>query len=140
MLEICPTIATTKPKIEVHELGIGGKEDPARITFEGQKGKGLTASLVEINDKYRLLINKVEVTEIPYKMPNLPVAATFWKPEPNLEVSAHAWLLGGGAHHTIFSSHVSVEQLKTFAKYYNIETLIIDEDTTIKEVEKELGV
>ncbi len=139
MLEICPTIADTKPKIEVHELGIGGKEAPARITFEGKPGKGIACSLVELNGKYRMLVNKVEVIEVPYKMPNLPVAATFWKPEPSLEVSAHAWLLAGGAHHTIFSTELTVEQIKTFTKFYDIETVVIDEDTTIKAFEKELG-
>lgn len=139
MLEICPTIAETKPKIEVHALGIGNRKAPARITFEGKKGKGIACSLVELNGKYRMLINKVEVQEVPYKMPNLPVAATFWKPEPSLEVSAHAWLLAGGAHHTIFSTEVSVEQIKTWTKFYGIETVVIDEDTTIKQFEKELG-
>ncbi len=138
MLEICPTISCTKPVIEVHELGIGGKNAPARLTFEGKSGKGIACSLVELNGKYRMLINKVEVVKVPYKMPNLPVAATFWKPEPNLEVSTHAWLLAGGAHHTIFSAKLSVEQVKTFTKYYDIETIVIDEDTTIKQFEKEL--
>ncbi len=139
MLEICPTISATKPKIEVHPLGIGGKEDPARITFEGQKGNGVAVSLVELGESYRLVINTVQVIDVPYKMPKLPVAATFWKPMPDLETSAHAWLLAGGAHHTIFSSKVEVNQLKTFAKHYGIEVIIIDEDTTIKQIEKELN-
>ncbi len=139
MLEICPTIACTKPKIEVHELGIGGKDAPARLTFEGKPGHGIACSLVELNGKYRMLVNTVEVMEVPYKMPNLPVAATFWKPEPSLEVSAHSWLLAGGAHHTIFSTALTVEQIKTFTKFYNIETIVIDQDTTVKAIEKELG-
>lgn len=139
MLEICPTIGCTKPVIEVHHLGIGGKEAPARLTFEGKKGDGVACSLVELNGEYRMLVNTVEVKEVPYKMPNLPVAATFWKPEPSLEVSAHAWLLAGGAHHTIFSTELTVDQVKTFTKFYGIETIVIDEDTTIKQFEKELG-
>lgn len=139
MLEICPTIGRTKPVIEVHDLGIGGKEAPARLTFEGKEGKGIACSLVELNGKYRMLVNKVEVVDLPYKMPKLPVAATFWKPQPNLEVSSHAWLLAGGAHHTIFSTELTVEQIKTFTKYYDIETVVIAEDTTIKQFEKELG-
>lgn len=139
MLEICPTVAITKPKIEVHHLGIGNRNAPARITFDGKKGAGIACSLVELNGTYRMLINKVEVMDVPYKMPNLPVAATFWKPEPSLEVSAHAWLLAGGAHHTIFSTEVTVAQMKTWTKFYGIETIVIDEDTTIKQFEKELG-
>lgn len=139
MLEVCPTIASSKPIIEVHELGIGGKEDPARLTFEGKPGRGIACSLVELNGKYRMLVNEIEVQEVPYKMPNLPVAATFWKPMPSLEVSAHAWLLAGGAHHTIMSTELTCEQIKTFTKFYDIETLVIDEDTTIKQFEKELG-
>ncbi len=139
MLEICPTIGRTKPVIEVHELGIGGKDAPARLTFEGAEGIGIACSLVELNGAYRMLVNKVEVVPLPYKMPNLPVAATFWKPEPSLEVSAHSWLLAGGAHHTIFSTALTVEQVKTFTKFYGIETIVIDEDTTIKQFEKELG-
>ncbi|MFV0288005.1 MAG: L-arabinose isomerase [Mycoplasmatales bacterium] len=140
MLEICPTIAKDRPKIEVHPLGIGGKEDPARITFEGKKGDGIAVSLVELGGEYRLLVNTVEVVEAPYQMPKLPVAATFWKPQPNLETSAHAWLLAGGAHHTIFSAKLNVAQIQTFAKYYGIKTVIIDENTTVSQIEKELNI
>ncbi|WOO86706.1 L-arabinose isomerase [Mollicutes bacterium LVI A0039] len=139
MLEICPTIGSTKPVIEVHPLGIGGKDAPARLTFEGQTGEGVAISLVELNGALRMVVNEVEVKPVPYKMPNLPVAATFWEPKPNLEVSSHAWLLAGGAHHTAFSTQVTTEQVKTFTRFYGIETIVIDEDTTIKQIEKELN-
>ncbi|MFV0247063.1 MAG: L-arabinose isomerase [Mycoplasmatales bacterium] len=138
MLEICPTISKTKPTIEVHELGIGGKDAPARLTFKGKEGKGFACSLVELNGKYRMLINKVNVVKAPYEMPNLPVAATFWKPAPNLEISSHAWLLAGGAHHTIFTTELTSEQIQTFTKFYDIQTIIIDENTNISQFEKEL--
>lgn len=139
MLEICPTIGDTKPVIEVHHLGIGDKNPPARLTFEGKASEGIAISLVELNGKLRMIINEVEVKPVPYKMPNLPVAATFWEPKPNLEVSAHAWLLAGGAHHTVYSGELTTEQIKTFTKFYGIETIVIDNDTTIKQIEKELG-
>lgn len=139
MLEICPTIGDTKPVIEVHHLGIGDKNPPARLTFEGKASDGIAISLVELNGKLRMIINEVEVKPVPYKMPNLPVAATFWEPKPNLEVSAHAWLLAGGAHHTVYSGELTTEQIKTFTKFYGIETIVIDNDTTIKQIEKELG-
>ncbi len=139
MLEICPTIGDTKPVIEVHALGIGGKDAPARLTFEGKPSEGIAISLVELNGKLRMIINEVEVKPVPYKMPNLPVAATFWEPKPNLEVSSHAWLLAGGAHHTVYSGELTTEQIKTFTRFYGIETIIIDNDTTIKQIEKELG-
>ncbi len=139
MLEICPTIGATKPVIEVHPLGIGGKADPARLTFEGKASEGIAISLVELNGALRMIVNEVEVKPVPYKMPNLPVAATFWEPKPNLEVSSHAWLLAGGAHHTVYSGELTTEQIKTFTKFYGIETLVIDEDTTIKQFEKELA-
>lgn len=139
MLEICPTIGCTRPVIEVHHLGIGNKKAPARLTFEGKAGDGVAISLVELDGKLRMVINEVEVKPVPYKMPNLPVAATFWHPKPSLEVSAHAWLLAGGAHHTAFSTALTTEQIMTFTKFYGIETIVIDNDTTIKQIEKELA-
>ncbi len=138
MLEICPSIAESRPKIEVHPLSIGGKSDPARLTFCGQSADGIAVSLVENNGKYRMLINTVEVMPAPYEMPKLPVAATFWWPKPNLEVSAHCWLIAGGAHHTVYSAMVDIEQIDVFTKYYNIETILIDENTKIRQFEKEL--
>ncbi len=138
MLEICPTISQDKPKIEVHYLGIGNKDQPARLTFSGSKTHGLTCSLVELNGEYRMIVNTVEVVDAPYQMPKLPVAATFWKPNPSLEISAHAWLLAGGAHHTVFSSKLTIDQIKTFTQFYQIQTIIIDEETTIKQIELEL--
>lgn len=139
MLEICPTIGSTKPVIEVNHLGIGDKDAPARLTFEGKPAEGIAISLVELNGALRMIVNEVEVKPVPYKMPNLPVAATFWEPKPCLEVSAHAWLLAGGAHHTVYSSKVTTEQVKSFTKFYGIETIVIDQDTTIKQIEKELA-
>ena len=137
MLEICPTIADGKPNIEVHPLGIGGKDAPARLVFNVPKGKGLNATLVDMGGRMRLIVNPVEVIE-PESLPKLPVARALWIPEPSLEVGAHAWILAGGAHHTSFSMALNVEYMEDLAEMIGLEFIIIDNNTNIRDFKKEL--
>jgi L-arabinose isomerase len=138
MLEICPTIASNRPKIEVHPLGIGGKADPARMVFDCRAGSALVASLVDLGNRFRLIINVVDAVEAPKEMPKLPVARVLWKPQPSLRDSAEAWIYAGGAHHTVFSYVVTVEQLVDWAEMAGIEVVIIDQDTKIYAFRNEL--
>lgn len=138
MLEVCPTIAQMKPSMEVHPLGIGGKEDPARLVFNVPEGNAINASLMDMGDRFRLLVNPCQVISPDQILPKLPVARVMWVPKPNLEVSATAWILAGGAHHTGFSMAVSTEHMQDFAEMANIEFLVIDEHTDIRHFKNEL--
>ncbi|WP_371264726.1 L-arabinose isomerase [Paenibacillus sp. BC26] len=129
MLEICPTIADGKPRLEVHPLGIGGKADPARMTFNGRSGQAVNASLIDVGNRFRLIVNIVDAVATPHDMPNLPVARVLWKPQPSLKDSAEAWIRAGGAHHTVFSYEVTAEQLVDWAEMIGIECVIIDNST-----------
>jgi len=129
MLEVCPTIAATKPRVEVHPLSIGGKADPARLVFDGGEGAAVCASLVDMGGRMRLIINNVDAVKLELPLPNLPVARVLWKPQPSLKVAATCWILAGGAHHTSFSYVVTTEQLLDFAEMAGIECLVIDKDT-----------
>ena len=111
MLEICPSIAATKPRIEVHPLGIGGKADPARLVFDGASGPAINASLIDLGSRFRLIINQVDAVKAEKAMPKLPVARVLWKPQPSLRVAAETWILAGGAHHTGFSLALTAEQM-----------------------------
>jgi L-arabinose isomerase len=138
MLEICPLITTEKPKLEVHPLGIGGKADPARLVFTAHKGTGVAATIVDMGNRFRMIVNNVDVIDIPEAMPNLPVASALWIPQPSLEVGAAAWILAGGTHHTAFSFDLTNEYMEDFADIAGIELVTIDKDTTITEFKKEL--
>lgn len=138
MLEVCPTIAEDKPRIEVHPLSIGGKEDPARLVFNGAPGKAVNASLVDLGTRFRLLVQEVEAVKIEQAMPKLPVARVLWKVEPSFTQGVENWLLAGGAHHTSFSYHVTTEQLVDLGKLLGIEVVTIDRDTIPHLLEKEL--
>lgn len=138
MLEICPSIAVDQPAIIVKPLGIGGKADPARFVFSAKTGDALNASLVDMGGRMRLIINTVKAVEAPYEMPKLPVAKAMWQPYPNFEDGIKAWILAGGAHHTVYSYDVKVEDLLDFAEYMAIETVVIDEETKIKTLKQEL--
>ena len=129
MLEICPTISSERPRIEVHPLGIGGKADPARLVFNCGTGPAINASIIDLGTRFRLIINEVQAVAAPHEMPNLPVARVLWKPEPSLRVGAEAWIRAGGAHHTGFSFDVSSEQLNDWAEIAGIECVIIDKNT-----------
>ncbi len=131
MLEVCPSIAANKPRIEVHKLGIGGKDAPARLVFEGKSGKAIIASLVDMGGRLRLIVNDVIAVQPVMKMPNLPVARVMWNPLPNLEISAEAWIMAGGAHHSVLSFSVTAEQLSDWASLMDIEFVHINETTNI---------
>ena len=137
MLEICPSVAESKPSIEVHPLGIGGKDAPARFVFTVPAGKGINATLVDMGGRMRMIVNPVTVIK-PEELPKLPVARALWVPEPNLEIGAHAWILAGGAHHTSFSMALNTEYLEDFAEMIGFEFVIIDNDTNIREFKREL--
>lgn len=138
MLEICPTIAATKPKVVVNPLSMGDKEDPARLVFDGRGGDAVNVSLIEMGGRYRLVINEVKAEQLKIDTPNLPVAKVLWKPEPSLSESAEAWIYAGGAHHTVFSFDVTIEQLYDFADMVKIECVVIDKDTNLRQFRNEL--
>ncbi len=138
MLEVCPTIGEGKASLEVHPLGIGGKADPARLVFDVASGPGVNASLMDMGKRFRLLVNPCDVVPADEPLPNLPVARVVWQPYPNLEVAAGSWILAGGAHHTGFSMAVSKEHLEDFSEIAGIEYVLIDKDTTISSIKKEL--
>ncbi|AUS06872.1 L-arabinose isomerase [Pseudotamlana carrageenivorans] len=131
MLEVDPVLAANKPTCEIHPLGIGGKADPVRLVFNGRAGTSLVAGLMDFGNRFRLLINKTIGEEVVEALPNLPVARVMWKPLPDFETACTAWILGGGAHHTCYSENISVEQMEDFAEMANIESLVIDENTTL---------
>src|SRR5690606_12492678 len=132
MLEICPSIASEKPKLEVHPLGIGGKEDPARLVFNVASGPAINTSLVDMGNRFRLLINEVEAVYRENDLHKLPVAMVLWYAKPSMDVSAEAWIIAGGAHHTVFSKAVTTEMMEDFAEMAGIECVIIDNDTNIR--------
>ena len=138
MLEICPSIAEGKPSMEIHPLSIGGKADPVRLVFNTPAGPGLNASIIDLGNRFRLIVNTVDVVPPDEPLPKLPVARTVWVPQPNLKVAAATWILAGGAHHTGFSQAVTVEHLEDFAEMAGLEFLLIDENTTLSEFKKEL--
>lgn len=138
MLEICPSIAAAKPTLEVHPLGIGGKADPVRLVFDTPPGPGLNASLLDMGNRFRLLVNEVEVVPTPKPLPKLPVARAIWAPQPNLEIAAAAWIHAGGAHHTGFSQAVTTEMLEDFAAIADIEIAIIDAKTNVRDFQQQL--
>jgi len=133
MLEICPSIASGTPSCEVHPLGIGGREDPVRLVFNASAGPALNASLIDMGNRFRLLVNEVMAVKPPEELPKLPVARAFWEPMPNLETGAAAWILGGGAHHTVYTQALTTEYLEDFAELFGIELLVIDRDTRIRD-------
>jgi L-arabinose isomerase len=138
MLEICPTIASGKAKLEVHPLGIGGKADPARLVFSVPAGPAINASLIDMSNRFRMIVNVVECVKPDADLPKLPVARALWVPQPNLKVGAAAWILAGGAHHTAFSQAVTSEYIEDFSAMAGIEFLCIDNDTTIRNFKNEL--
>lgn len=140
MLEVCPSIAASKPKIEVHPLSIGGKSEPARLVFKSRKGSAIAASLVDMGDRFRLIISEVEAIEPMHDMPKLPVASVLWKPKPTLRVGAKAWILAGGAHHTSFSYSVTTEHMLDWAEMAGIEYVLINDETDIIKFKEQLKV
>jgi L-arabinose isomerase len=138
MLEICPSIAKGKPSLEVHPLGIGGKADPARLVFDTPAGDGLNVSLIDLGNRFRFLVNAVDVVVPDKPLSKLPVARAIWKCRPDFQTAAACWIYGGGAHHTAFSQAVTVEMVEDFAEMAGVELLVIDEKTELREFKKEL--
>jgi len=138
MLEICPSIAGDRPRVEIHPLGIGGKENPVRLVFNAPTGPALNASIIDMGNRFRLLVNTVDVIAPAEPLPNLPVARALWVARPDLKRAAAAWILAGGAHHTGFSQAIGVEYLEDFAEMAGLEMVVIDENTSISGFKKEL--
>jgi L-arabinose isomerase len=138
MLEICESIAATKPKLDILPLSIGGKADPVRLIFDANTGPAVGASIMDMGQRFRLVANVVDVVPTDAPLPNLPVARAFWLPRPNLKTAAAAWIYAGGAHHTSFSYSVTAEHLRDFADMAGLEFLLIDENTKLEEFKKEL--
>jgi L-arabinose isomerase len=138
MLEICPSIAKGRPSLEVHPLGIGGKADPVRLVFDTLAGPGLNASLIDLGNRFRLLLNEVDVVPPDKPLPRLPVARAVWIPKPDLPTSAAAWIYAGGAHHTGFSHAVTTEMIEDFANMAGVELVVIDADTRLRQFRQEL--
>jgi L-arabinose isomerase len=139
MLEICPSIAKARPSLEVHPLGIGGKADPVRLVFEAPSGPGLNAAMMDMGNRFRLLVNEVEVVPPEKPLPKLPVARALWIPQPDFYTAVTTWIYAGGAHHTGFSQSVTTEMLEDFAGMAGVELLIIDRGTTVRQFRKELN-
>lgn len=138
MLEICPSIANERPSLEIHPLSIGGKADPVRLVFNASKGPAVNASIVDMGDRFRMIVNEVDTVAPKHPLPKLPVARAVWIPLPNLKVAAGAWILAGGAHHTGYSHALTAKHLEDFAALADMEFLLIDANTTISEFKKEL--
>jgi len=138
MLEVCPSVAAEKPRVEVKPLSIGGKADPARLIFTARPGPAINASVIDLGNRFRLIVNKVEVTAPEKPMPNLPVASVVWKPLPDLYTAAAAWIYAGGAHHTAFSQALTTEYMEDFAAIAGVEMVTIDENTCLPFFKKEL--
>jgi L-arabinose isomerase len=138
MLEICPSIAAARPSLQVHPLGIGGKEPPARLVFTASAGPAINASLIDMGARFRMLVNQVDVVAPEHELPRLPVARALWVPRPNLKVGAAAWIYAGGAHHTGFSQALTLEHVEDFAEIAGIEFVRIDADTKLYQFRQEL--
>ncbi len=138
MLEVCPTIAADQPSLEVHPLGIGGKADPARLVFNTAAGGALNASLIDLGDRFRMIVNTVDVTAPEAELPKLPVARALWAPHPNLKIGASAWIYAGGAHHTVFSQALSAEHIYDFSEMAGVEFVVIDKSTQLRQFKNEL--
>jgi L-arabinose isomerase len=137
MLEICETIAAGKPSLEIHPLGIGGKEDPVRLVFDAPAGPALNASLIDLGNRFRLIVNEVTAVEHP-PLPHLPVARAVWECQPDFKTACAAWILAGGAHHTGYSYSVTTEMLEDFATIAGIELTVIDADTRLSQFKQDL--
>jgi L-arabinose isomerase len=138
MLEICESIADKKPSCEIHPLGIGGKADPVRLVFNSAAGPAINASMIDLGNRFRLLVNEVNAVKPPYDLPRLPVARVLWKPLPNMQTACAAWILAGGAHHTCYSQNLTSEHLEDFAEMAGIEYMKIDKSTDLYHFKNEL--
>jgi len=138
MLEVCESVAANKPRLEVHPLSIGGKADPPRLVFNAPTGPALNVSLIDLGNRFRMILNEVESVQPDADLPKLPVARVVWMPKPNLKTAAQCWILAGGAHHTGFSQALTAEYLRDFAEIAGIELVEINNSTNVTEFKKEL--
>ena len=138
MLEVCPSIAEAKPSVEIHPLSIGGKADPVRLVFTAASGKAVNASVIEMDNRFRLIVNSVNIVAPEHPLPKLPVARAVWLPEPGLKIAAAAWISAGGSHHTALSPALAPEHLQNFAEMAGMEYLLIDQRTSLADFTKEL--
>jgi L-arabinose isomerase len=138
MLEVCPSLTTARPRLEIHPLSIGGREDPVRLVFTADPGPGIVVALSDLRDRFRLVANTVELTEPTAPLPRLPVGRAVWRPAPDLATSATAWITAGGAHHTVVSTAVGAEAFEDYARIAGTELLLIDSATTIRSLEAEI--
>jgi L-arabinose isomerase len=137
MLEVSPSLTTAKPRLEVHPLGIGGKDDPVRLVFTADPGPALVVAMSDMRDRFRLVANVVENVDAP-DLPKLPVGRAVWKPAPDFATSAACWLAAGAAHHTVMTTAVGIEVFRDFAEIAATELVVIDEDTTARGFQREL--
>jgi L-arabinose isomerase len=138
MLEICESIADGKPNCEIHPLGIGGKADPVRLVFNSGSGPAINASIIDMGNRFRLLVNDVMAIAPIASLPKLPVARVLWKPYPDMQNGCAAWILAGGAHHTCYSQNISAEQMEDFAAMAGIEFVSINNETRMYQFKNEL--
>jgi L-arabinose isomerase len=138
MLEICESIAASKPSLEIHPLGIGGKEDPVRLVFNAPAGPAINASIIDLGNRFRLVVNEVDAIKPPEPLPKLPVARAIWKCRPDFKTACAAWIHAGGAHHTGFSYAVTTEHMEDFAEIAGVELAIIDRDTKLRAFQQQL--
>jgi L-arabinose isomerase len=139
MLEVCPSIAgTDRPSLEIHPLSIGGKGDPVRLVFDATPGPALNATVIDMGDRFRMVVNELDVLPPAAPMPKLPVARALWIPRPDLQTAASAWILAGGAHHSAFTQALQAEHLEDFAGMAGLELILIDADTRVRQIQKEL--
>jgi L-arabinose isomerase len=138
MLEVCPTISGEKPRVEVHPLSIGGREDPARLVFTAAPGEGIVIGWADLGDRFRWVANEIDVVEPSEPLPNLPVARAVWEPRPDFATSAEGWLTAGGPHHTVLSTQLGAEELTDLAEVFSTELVVIDAETTRRSLAKEL--
>jgi L-arabinose isomerase len=138
MLEVSPTLSSQKASLEIHPLGIGGKDDPVRLVFTADPGPAIVVALSDMRDRFRLVANVVENVALPHPMPKLPVGRAIWKPQPDFRTSATAWLMAGAAHHTVMSTQVGVDVFRDFAKMSGVELLVIEDGATVDGFEQQL--
>lgn len=138
MLEVSPSLTTRKPTLEIHPLGIGGKDDPVRLVFTADPGSAVVVALSDLRDRFRLTANVVENVAPRAALPKLPVGRAVWKPQPDFATSAAAWLTAGAAHHTVMSTAVGVDVFRDFAEMAEVELLVIDDSTTLAEFQKQV--
>lgn len=138
MLEVCPTLTTATPRIEIHPLGIGGREDPVRMVFDADPGPGVVVGMSDVGDRFRIVLNEVDLVAPDEPLPNLPVARAVWEPQPDLRTSAETWILAGAPHHTVLSTALSTSEVAELTEMARTELLVIDEDTTPRRFVREM--